>query len=368
MAPSDTDDRLASLHRVACEDALFAIAACDVDALDKFAEERAEAHATIATDGIGSSVLMADWVAWRLALTRAIAPIATPWFVPMHDAVARGMSLAHKPRGLRGVLPIGKEAERDRLRREGVFAVRVARAVSAADAQYSDDEARAVDLLIAALALPEDDVRLLAVEAPMPVSAIEIPESVEGKLARAIVAGAWRTAATDGVDESEAIAVESVAQRLRVDAEDVSELRVSMKQEMDAQRASGRALVDVVRHVLAPIPQQESLPIALATVHLATPAIDRAAAERTVLRAADGTSATPLGAAHTLDRGERQRVLAAAWAAALCIDPRASQTARLRARHEHAATVLGGRGDAARELVDDVVRRVMDAGAKLVSA
>lgn len=356
--------RLSELHRVACEDALFAAAAVSVDAVEPFAKRRAAAHEAVARDGVASTVMMADWDAWRVHLTRAIAPIGAPWFVPMRDAIDRGLTLEKERSGLRGLIPIGVEAEKARLRRDGIFAVRVARAVSAADGVFSRDEAFAVELLLSALGLPDDDQRVLRVEAPMPVAAIEIPSDLDAKTARSVIAGAWQTAATDGIDDAERTAVEQVAARTNVDRETMNEARDDVMKVVESQRAIGQALVDTVRYVLAPLPAEEATPLSLAAVHLAVPPLDRNEA----LRLVHANAATPLGRAHDIDKGARVQVLAATWAAALAVNPTVADRARLVARHDRAAAQMGGERQAAdaRERVEATIAKVMARGAAIV--
>ncbi|MGZ3455301.1 MAG: hypothetical protein ACXVEF_37200 [Polyangiales bacterium] len=360
------EERLSALHRVACEDALFAVAAVGLDALESFGKRRLAAAEAIARDGLANAVMMADWDAWRIALTKAIAPVQSPWFVPMRDAIDKGLTLEKESRGLRGLIPIGVEAEKARIRRDGAFAVRVARAVSAADGLVSRDEAFAVELLLAALALPEDDQRVLRAEAPVPIAAIDVPSELEPKVARAVVAGAWQTAATDGLDDAEHAAVQAIASRIGVDADGLLEAREVVEKTFTAQRATGAAMIDVVRYVLAPLPAEESTPLALAAIHLAVPPLDREPAIRLVTT----NAATPLGRAHDLDRSARTQVLAASWAAALATNPTASSRARLVARHERAASQVGGDRQAsdAREKVETYVAKAMARGAAIVGA
>ena len=183
-----SEERLAALLRVACEDALFAIAGSGLSALAPLAERRASAHEQIAREGLANAVVMADFDAWVAALVRAAAPQFAPWMVPMRGAIEDGMTLHREVGALRKFISLGVEEKRARVRRDGVFAVRVARAVAAADSVVSPDEGRSLELLLSALGLSEEDARILRVEAPIPMAAIELPDDLEPKIARAIVA------------------------------------------------------------------------------------------------------------------------------------------------------------------------------------
>lgn len=367
MTPDPIEERLSALHRVACEDALFAVAAVGLDALEAFGKRRLSSAEAIARDGLANAVVMADWEAWRIALTKAIAPVAAPWFVPMREAIDKGLTLEKESRGLRGLIPgFGGDSEKTRIRRDGAFAVRVARAVSAADGVVSRDEAFAVELLLAALALPEDDQRVLRAEAPIPIAAIEVPEGLEPKVARAVVAGAWQTAATDGLHDAEHAAVQSIAMRIGIEPDALVEAREDVEKTITRQRAIGAAMIDVSRYVLAPLPSEESVPLTLAAIHLAVPPLDREPAIRLVTT----NAATPLGRAHDLDRTARTQVLAATWAAALATNPTSSARARLVARHDRAAQQVGGdrQAEDARNKVEEYVARAMGRGAAIVGA
>lgn len=358
------DQRLRDVLRAACEDALFAVAGTSMKALDTIKERRAAAHEAIAREGVGNAIVMADFEPWLAALTRATAGDLAPWFVPMRHAIEDGMTLLREPRGLRAMIPIGVEEGRARVRRDGIFAVRVARAVAAADDVVSPDETRGLELLLAALGLPDDDARVLRTEAPVPMGAIELPAPLEQKMARAVIAGAWQIAACDGFDDRERDAVMAMAARLGLDELTLESIRVDAHEAVERQRKLGRAMVDVVRYVAFVLPPEEANALALATVHMAIPPIDRAEALRIVTTHAT----TPLLERHELDRGERERVLAVAWIASLAVDPQLSVRAALRARHEYAATLLGAERQAksAREEVEGFLDDVLDRAAKIV--
>jgi len=353
-----TDERLRALVRVACEDALFAIAGSGPAALDAIAERRRPAHEQVAREG--KAIAISDLDAWLTTMVRTAAPEFVPWMVPMRDAIEDGMTLLREPRGLRALIPIGAEEKRARLRREAIFAVRIARAIAAADGAFSPDEERSLELLLAALGLSDDDTRMLSIEAPIPIAAIELPTDLDPRVARAMVSGAFRVASADRLDDCERDAISEIAGQIGVDAESVSALGTEAARELEQQRRFGHALLDVVRYVLLPIAEEETRPLMVAAIHLALPATDRAAALR--------ITTTPLVELHELDRGARERALAAAWACALAIDPRLSVRAHLRARYARAALHLeaGRMADEAQAKIENWLDAVLARGASVV--
>src|SRR3954470_23072178 len=141
---SHARERLALLTRSACEDALFAILGSGPRILDGLAKRREPAHDAIARGE--TAVTMTDYDAWLAALSNAAAPLATPWFVPMREAIDDGLTLEREARGLRAIL--GGSGPSERIREVGFFATRVLRAVSAADGTVSPEEQRAITLLV----------------------------------------------------------------------------------------------------------------------------------------------------------------------------------------------------------------------------
>ncbi|MBI2391962.1 MAG: hypothetical protein HYV09_20390 [Deltaproteobacteria bacterium] len=362
----DVDDRLRALLRVACEDALFAVAASSPAALSAFGERRAPVHEAIAREGLGHAVMIADGDAWLGPLVRTLVVDEVPWFLPMREAIDDGLTLLREPRGFRALIPVGVDALRARLRREAMLAVRVARTVAAADAPLGDDETRALDLLAFALGLADDDARVLRAEAPIPAAAIDVPDDLDARTARAIVGGAFQVAASDGLDEREREAITTIAGRLGLDAEAVSEIASRATSDLDRQHRVGRALVDVVRYVVAGAPVEEARALITAAVFLTIPPVHRADA----LRAASDEATTPLAESHELDRAECDRVLAAGWACALSLDSSFAGRAVLRARHRRAGTHLAAerRAEDARALVERWVDEVLDRGTAVLGA
>ena len=346
--PTSTE-RLRAVARAACGDALFAVLGTGTRALEGVARRRAAAHDAIAR-GETTTATMSNFEPWLAAMSAAAAPIGTPWFVPMREAIDDGLTLEREARGLRAML--GASSPADRVRKIGAFAVRVVRAVSAADGDVSKDEQRAIDLLIAALGLPEEDVRVLSVEPIVPLSTIEVPEELEWNVARAIVQGAFHAASSDGLDPAEHEALLALAARMKVQNEVVDEARSLAERSLELQYQAGLAAVDSVRYVVAILPEPEVSALVVATVHLSVPSVRRAECLRTI----GAPTATPLASDHrAIDKSARAAALSAAWAAALSIDPHHTTRARLMARHDRVATDLGS-DRAGREAREDIER------------
>jgi tellurite resistance protein len=354
---SQVRERLALLTRSACEDALFAILGSGPRILDGIAKRREPAHDAIARGE--TAVTMSELDPWLAALANAAAPLATPWFVPMRTAIDDGLTLEREARGLRAIL--GGSGAQERIRQVGIFATRVLRAVSAADGVVSEDEQRAISLLVAAMGLSDEDARVLAHEAPMPASAIEIPSELEWNLARAILLGAWEAAATDGIDPAEHDLILEFARRLSVQEEVLEEARLGAEKHAAEQLAVGLAAVDVVRYVAQPLEPAIVAPLVNATARLSVPPYRLAEC----LRSIASETTTPLAKDHhDLDRAGKHVALCAAWAVALWSDPTVTTRARLAARHDRAATDLGSdrAGSDARDVVEDYLDAVLARG------
>lgn len=352
------DERMRAVLRVLCEDAFFAAVACGPRAIGPVLERRAAVHDEVARDGIASAIVMADFSAWVPTLTRAAAASTAPWFVPMRAAIDEGLTLERSITGLRSLL--GASGIKARIRRDALLAVRIARATAAADGHVSADETHALDLLIQALGLGGDDVRLLAAEPPIPIAALDVPRELEPKVARALLAGAAQTAAVDGIDPQERAALAAIADRLAIPPEEIAEIERHAMLATEARRGLGRGLVDAVRYLLAVAPRAEVAPLAAAAIHLALPPGDRAAA----LQALDAPAPPAVGGA-PIDRDDRFAILVASWIAALVLDPTLSMRTRLRMRHDRVADLLGGARQAgdARSWVEDAIEPRLVRGA-----
>lgn len=363
----DIEARLRQLSRACCEDALFAILGTGTKSLEGVARRRAphyEAIARGATSRDGGAIGMAQLDEWMVEMAAAIAPIGAPWFVPMHQAIDDGLTLEREgAKGLGRSLQerIFKRGAPEAMRRAGAFAVRVIRAVSAADGAVGHEERRSIDMMVAALGLPEDDARVLRAEGPMPIASLEVPPELEWNLARAVIAGAFHAAAVDGVEPAEHAAIVDVAARLHVQADVIEEARVAAERATASQLAIGVAAIDAIRYVVQLLPEAQALPLVVGAAHLAIPPVKRP----DCLRAITSRTTTPLAREHgKVDKSARGASLAAAWAAALSFDPTSTMRARLVARHDRVSTDLGSEsaGRDARGLVDEHVEGVLARG------
>ncbi|MBL8717596.1 MAG: hypothetical protein JNL79_16540 [Myxococcales bacterium] len=358
------DQNLETLVRVAAEDALFAtLGSDDADALGAVLRRRVAFHEAVAR---GAAKRESDHDGWLRALVGAAAPVAaTPWFVPLQPAIDDGLCLAAEPKGFRALLPIGLEAARERMRREGILAVRVMRTIGAADGESTPEELRAVDLLLEALALPEDDRRILRAEGVVPLVSLEVPNDLDGRAAKAIVAGAFAVALLDGVDDREREAAVAAAKRLGVVAEDTAEALEKAEALVARRPPIGLAAVDAVRYVLAPLGEKAS-PIVKLVAQLSLPPRDREAC----LKELTTHPSTPLTTEHALDRDAERSVLRAAWAAALAFDPTVSLRARLLERHVRVGAHLRAERAAitAREAVEEALAPNLSRGVAAAGA
>jgi hypothetical protein len=357
---SNTGDRLRTLVRVAAEDALFGVLALPDEpkkSLAAIEKRRTETYETAARGGQIVDASQLDL--WLAAGTRALVGVGAPWFVPMRAAIDEGLSMERVGHGI--LARLAGNAPLERVRRVGAFAVRMARAVAASDGPPSAEEQRAIDLLLAALALPDDEARVLRAEPPVPIASIEVPSELELSLARAIVAGAWNVAASDGLDAAEHATLDAVARKLAIHDEAMNEMRKQAEQATQSQRKLGSAAVDAIRYIVAPVDPPHVASIVAASIEVSVPPIDRADATRLV----SSGGATPLAHAHDdLERGARLVVLAAAWCVATSIDPSISRRARLSARHDRIAVDMKADrlAEEARAMIDDHLARALDRG------
>lgn len=337
---------------------MFATVGCDdPDALGVVLARRQAFHEAVARGVATREANHDDWLKplVRIAATASV----TPWFVPMQGAIDDGLCLAAEPRGLRAILPIGIDAARERARRDGMLAVRAVRTIGAADGADSEDERLALGLMLEALALPEEDGRVLSAEAHVPIASLDIPTDLDPRTAKAMIAGGFTLALLDGVDDREREAVLTIARRLGISDEEVHEALSRAEAAVARRTPIGLSTLDAVRYVLAPY-GEDALPLVRLAAALALP--PRLRDEQ--LRILDTHAPTPLTTEHDLDRDAQRSVLRAAWAAALALDPTTSLRARLLERHGRVAAHLrvGRLADSARVAVDDAVAEALSRG------
>lgn len=328
------------------DDAFFSVtASCRVetDELTALGRRRAAAVVAALRDAAPQSLDLGE--SWLLPMCAAIAPIAPPWWLPMAQVVD-ALSLERGARGVRSLFtskPSDKEVAR--VRRVGSLAVRVLGTVLAAAGKF-DGEARLLRAtLVASLGLPEEDQRLLNTEQPMPPEALGLFEDLEPKIARSIVRGAFQAAASDGLDPREEQAIALVAQKLGLGLDDLNTARNEARAALDRTKPLGAACVDAVRYLLADEPTQSEL-LAVAAARLTLPTLHRGE----VLRAIALGGAVALGRKHSLDRRERDAVLALAWLSAVRCNPTVARRATLALRHDALAVDLGAPEGSAAEV------------------
>jgi len=325
-----------------CEDAFFAIAGSgrfEIDHLRALAGRRASALRSAALgsppDGLDA------WEGWLLSLCAAIAPIAPPRWMPMADAIEAGLSLEHGARGMRSLFtskPSEKEVARVRLL--GALAIRALGAALSATGTFHPEARLIRSTFIASLGLPAEDQRLYNSETPVPAESLDIPAGTEGKIAKAIVRGAFFAAMGDGMDPREEQAVSAIARKLGLTTEEVNAVRAEARAMIDASKDFGEACVDAIRYLLEG-DTAESERLAAAAARLTLPSIQR----RDAITSINVGAPVTLGRKHALDRRRREAVLALAWVAAMRSDPTYARRCQIAARHNGVAADLGDEAD-----------------------
>jgi tellurite resistance protein len=236
------------------------------------------------------------------------------------------------------------------VKRLGTLAVRVLRAVLAADGTLDAEEARTLGALVGALGLPAEDVTTLHREALADVKDLEVYGEIEPAVARGVLRGAWLAAAWDGIDPREEEVIRIVAAKLSIETSDVEAARADVIKQVDARRAAGVAVVDGVRYVLSDRVPGAGVLLAASAGTLMIPRCYRDEALAQVGHGAPITLAKRHGA---LSAEARQTALAITWCAALYDDPSVARRALLRARFDRVAHDLGDDGTRARVLIDE---------------
>jgi hypothetical protein len=260
-------------------------------------------------------------------------------------------------RGLRSLFS-SKPSDKDvqRVKRLGTLAVRVLRAVFAADGPFDPEEARTIAGLIASLGLPDDVAQPLYAEGPLPIEQLDVYGDIEPGVAKALVRGAWLAAAWDTIDPREEHVVRVLANKLAYPAMDLEVIRNEVVQRIDMRRVAGHAAVDAIRFVLSDRTPGHGVTLAANTGHLMLP---RRYRDEALAPIGHGAKVTLAKRFTLLPSEERATVLGIAWAAALYEDPSVARRALLRARHDRVATDLGEDGNKARHLVEDWLYEVL---------
>ena len=343
MVPATPHPDLTTALTVLCDDIFFAITGArrlDLEALRGLATRRAPMVAEVAR-GKSAPTRIDDWDSWVLSRCAAIAPIAPPWWLPMSDAIASGLSLEHGARGLRSLFTSKpSEKEVDRIRTLGSLAVRAVGAVLSAAGAYNGEARLRRDAVLLSLGLPEADRQKLENEPPFEAEQLDIHGNLDGKVGRAVVRGCFLAAMNEGVDPREEQAILAIARKLGLTTDEVNTARHEARETTDSSKVFGEACVDAIRYLLEPEPGASEEP-AIAAARLTLPAVLR----RDAITAVNVGGAVTLGKKHQIDRRGREAALALSWIAVVKRDPSYLRRADLAARHDLVAADLGDGGD-----------------------
>jgi hypothetical protein len=354
------DPKILVLSRLigqATSDALFALAGgASLDVLDAVSKRRGEAYETILV-GQPVHTMLESFDGWVVEMSRALAPISPPVFLPMGEVLAEKVTLEIGARGLRGLFS-SKPSEKDvqRVRSYGSLATRVLRLVLSADGALDVEEKRAVAAFIAALGLPESDAVALHSEPQVQVSQLEVHGELEPAVARAIVRGAWLASAWDAIDPREEEVVRTVGRKVAVQPADVEALRTEAVTRVDARRAAGLATIEAARYILSDRVPGSAVPL---IVQLGTLMLPRRYRDEALAHVAHWTPIQLSGRHRELPGEEKALVLSIAWLLALYEDPSISRRALLRARHDRFAQDLGDEGARVRSQLDPWLAEVL---------
>lgn len=337
------------------EEAMFALAGSSgnaKDALEGAFKRRADAHAAT-VQGKPVARMKDSFDAWLVEMTRAMAPIAPPAWLPMSEVIAEKVTLEAGARGIRSLFS-SKPSEKDvaRVKRLGALCVRVLRAVFAADGPIDGEENRALHAVVASLGLPEADSAGFLVEPPMTIDRLEVYGELEPGVARGLLRGAWLAAAWDAIDPREEQAIRALALKLSMSTDDVEKTRAEVNARVEARRAAGVAAVDGVRYVLADRvtgADRSGLELAAACGALLLP---RRYRDETIAQLAHAAPVTLAKRHAGIPSDDRVAALGAVWAAALYGDPSLARRAVLRARFDRFCADAGDEGGKVRVLVE----------------
>lgn len=364
-APDDlATQALGRLVRVLSEDAVFALAAGGTDPagnLEGLARRRSETYNAV-LQGTKVPSMKEQFEPWLVSVTRAMAGVFPPVWMPMMDVVRERISLEVSPRGIRGLFS-SKPSEKDiaRVRRFAPLAVRMLRAVFAADGQLDVEERIMVNAFISGLGLPDAEAAALRDEAPIAPERFDMYLDIEPGLAQALVRGAWLAAAWDIVDPREEQVVRVLSHNIGLPAEHVEEERQEAEQRVNARRTAGLAVVDGLRYLLADRVPGIGITIPAVVGSLVLP---RRYRDEALAHIGHGIPVT-LAKRYTNMPGEdRVMVAAIAWACALGEDPTTSRAALLKSRWERFAADVGEESARARSLVDDWLLHTLGTVAK----
>jgi hypothetical protein len=348
---SSPNECLANTYLNLCDDAFFVVASTarlDDDMLRDFAQRRSSVLQSVARGA--PSEHMGPWDAWLLRLSAAIAPLSPPRWLAMADVIEEGVSLEHGARGMRSLFT-NKPSEKDiaRVKSFGGFASRALASVLAATGEFHPEARAQRGCFVASLGLSDDEQKALTSEEPLFATALEVPEGLPPKIARAVLRGAFVAAMLEGTDPREEQAVLLIGKKTGLPAEEITAAHGEARQRMDAARTFGLPAVDAIRYVLEGDRMTSDL-LAVAAAKLTLPMSHRTAA----LTAVTVVSQVALSKKHVVDRKVRDAVLGLSWIAALRIDPSFVRRVELAMLHDHIAADLGDAdaGKSARQTVE----------------
>ncbi len=339
------------------EDAMFGLSTGGgTDVLEGLGRRRAEAYSAVLA-GHRLNTMSSELDNWMVEMTRAAAPICPPSWMPMSEVIREKVTLEVGARGLRSLFS-SKPSDKDiqRVKRLGTLAVRVLRAVFAADGPLDPEETRTLAGLIASLGLPDPDAQALFGEAPVPVEQLDVYGDIEPAVAKAVLRGGWLAAAWDQIDPREEHVVRVLANKLAFAAMDLEVLRNEAVQLIDARRLAGLATVDGIRFVLSDRMPGHGVTLAVKACHLMVPRRHR---EEALAQIGAGQRVVLAKRYPHLSADDRQAVLGMTWAAALFEDPSIARRALLRARHDRVAADLGEDANKARHAIEDWFAEVL---------
>jgi hypothetical protein len=348
---------LGRLVSALAEDAMFGLSTGGgSDVLDGLGKRRGEAYSAILA-GHRLNTMSMEFDNWVVELTRAVAPIFPPSWMPMGDVIREKVTLEVGARGLRSLFS-SKPSDKDvqRVKRLGTLAVRVLRAVFSADGALDAEETRTLAGVIASLGLPDQDAQQLFGEPPIPVEQLDVYGDVDPAVGKAVLRGAWLAAAWDQIDPREEHIVRVLANKLAYAAMDLEVLRNDVVQRIDMRRLVGLATVDAIRFVLADRMPGHGVTLAAKACHLMVP---RRYRDEALAQVGAGQKVLLAKRFPHLNGDDRQTVLGMTWAAAMYEDPSLARRALLRARHDRVAADLGDDGNKARHGVEEWIAEVL---------
>ena len=276
-----------------------------------------------------------------------MAPIYAPTFMPMGDVIREHITLEAGARGLRSLFS-SKPSDKDvqRVKRFGTLAVRVLRAVFAADGPLDVEEGRTLAALIGSLGLSQEDAAPLYNELPIPAEQMDMYGEVEPPLVRALIRGAWHGSAWDTIDPREEHVVRTIAHKLAV--QQTRRGKYANRGPRPRRCASScrcAAATDAIRFVLSD--RSPGIGIQLAT-SVGTLLLPRRHREEVLSQFGHGAKVVLARRYTGIAAEDKATVLGLAWAAGLFEDPTISRRALLRARHDRVASDIGFDGAAVR--------------------